>query len=130
MSVFKSYPSWGDAALHLAWLPLFTELFTCTYLSFWLVGDTNVSLTDDFFHLDLRYTFLVSLVYTFASALAIVFYHIWIVLGTGNANFFFAITLVHALGQIMLLIDSIYAVLRREFFLLYPAYRQHKVVQT
>ncbi|RKP11212.1 GPI transamidase subunit PIG-U [Thamnocephalis sphaerospora] len=106
MSAFKSYPSWGDTVLHLAFLPLFTELFQY-----------------------LRYSYVIALVYAFSSALAVVFYHVWINLGTGNANFFFAITLVHALGQIMLIVDTTYAMLRREFVLQHPQHRHCKVVQ-
>ena len=59
-----------------------------------------------------------------------VFYYIWIDVGTGNANFYYAITLVHALGQIMLLVDTVYAMLRHEFNLTYPQYRNNRVVQT
>ncbi|RKP27968.1 GPI transamidase subunit PIG-U [Syncephalis pseudoplumigaleata] len=107
ISVFKSYPSFGDTAFHLAFLPVFRELMPYY-----------------------RYSFLVAQVYAFTGALAVAFYHIWIHVGTGNANFFYAITLVHALGQIMLLIDTVYAMLRHKFCVDYPRYRQCKVVQT
>ncbi|KAI8051495.1 GPI transamidase subunit PIG-U [Syncephalis plumigaleata] len=106
LSTFKSYPSFGDAALHLAFIPMFTELFP--------------------FY---RYSYLIAQIYAFTGALAVAFYHIWIHVGTGNANFFFAITLVHALGQIMLLIDTVYAMLRHKFCIDYPRYRHCKVVQ-
>jgi phosphatidylinositol glycan class U len=47
--------------------------------------------------------------------LAPIFWHLWIYAGSGNANFFYAITLVYNLGQVLLLIDIVYASLRREF---------------
>ncbi|KAI9596477.1 GPI transamidase subunit PIG-U [Syncephalis fuscata] len=106
MSTFKSYPSFGDTALHLAFIPIFTEL-----LPYY------------------RYSYLITQIYAFTGALSVVFYHIWINVGTGNANFYFAITLVHALGQILLLIDTVYAMLRHEFSVTYPQYRDSKVVQ-
>jgi phosphatidylinositol glycan class U len=42
------------------------------------------------------------------------FYHLWIYAGSGNANFFYAITLVWSLGLSIILGDSLYAALRDE----------------
>ncbi len=39
------------------------------------------------------------------------FYHLWIYAGSGNANFFYAITLVWGLGQSLLVCDLTFAVL-------------------
>lgn len=70
--------------------------------------------------LDARYGFLVTNLYLYSAALAPIFWHLWIYAGSGNANFFYAITLVYNLGQVLLLIDIVYAVLRRSFDIANP----------
>ncbi|KAG2218148.1 hypothetical protein INT45_007851 [Circinella minor] len=92
MSVFKSYPAVGDAALFLGLLPLHDELF-------------------EYF----RYGFLITNIYLYSSVLAPIFWHLWLYAGSGNANFFYAITLVYNLGSVLLLIDMIFSVLRRDY---------------
>lgn len=51
----------------------------------------------------------------YASLLGPIFYHLWIYAGSGNANFFYAITLVWSLGLAILIADSLFAVLRDEW---------------
>ncbi|KAI9280166.1 GPI transamidase subunit PIG-U [Umbelopsis sp. AD052] len=97
MSILKSYPSVGDAALFLGLLPVHDELFKYA-----------------------RYGFLVTNLYLYSAALAPIFWHLWIYAGSGNANFFYAITLVYNLGQVLLLIDIVYAVLRRSYDIANP----------
>ncbi|KAI7902863.1 GPI transamidase component-like protein [Cokeromyces recurvatus] len=97
MAIFKSYPSAGDAAFYLSLVSMHDELFKYC-----------------------RYGFLVSNLFLYASVLAPIFWHLWIYAGSGNANFFYAITLVYNLGQVLLLIDLVYAALRREFDLEHP----------
>ncbi|KAI8088292.1 GPI transamidase subunit PIG-U [Thamnidium elegans] len=92
MAIFKSYPSASDASLYLALVPIHDELFKYC-----------------------RYGFLISNLFLYASGLAPIFWHLWIYAGSGNANFFYAITLVYNLGQILLLTDIVYAFLRRQF---------------
>ena len=62
-----------------------------------------------------RYTFpaLAALLYT--SLLGPAFHHLWIYAGSGNANFFYAITLVWSLALLILLTDMVYAALRDEW---------------
>lgn len=43
------------------------------------------------------------------------FYYLWIYAGSGNANFFYAITLVWSLSLLVLLADILYAILRDEW---------------
>lgn len=43
------------------------------------------------------------------------FHYLWIYAGSGNANFFYAITLVWSLGLVVLLADVLYAILRDEW---------------
>ena len=62
-----------------------------------------------------RYTFpaLSSLLYS--TLLGPAFYYLWIYAGSGNANFFYAITLVWSLGLVVILADMLYAILRDEW---------------
>jgi phosphatidylinositol glycan class U len=62
----------------------------------------------------MRYTFFAVSSLLYATLLGPAFYHLWIYAGSGNANFFYAITLVWSLGLSMLVADSLFAVLRDE----------------
>ncbi|THC99745.1 hypothetical protein EYZ11_000795 [Aspergillus tanneri] len=57
------------------------------------------------------------------------FYHLWIYAGSGNANFFYAITLVWSLGLSILLADTIFAALREEWEQEHPEVRDKDVKQ-
>jgi GPI-anchor transamidase subunit U len=63
----------------------------------------------------MRYPFLEAAVLMYTSLLGPAFYHLWIYAGSGNANFFYAITLVYSLGLIVVVADLLYAVLRDEW---------------
>lgn len=63
----------------------------------------------------MRYTFLATSIILYSSLLGPAFYHLWIYAGSGNANFFYAITLVWSLGLAMLVGDMLFAVLRDEW---------------
>ncbi|KAF7559382.1 hypothetical protein G7046_g4783 [Stylonectria norvegica] len=91
-SIFKPYPSIADASLFLALIPLFQHLFPL-----------------------MRYAFVTSSIFLYATFLGPAFYHLWIYAGSGNANFFYAITLVWSLGQSLLVSDLAFAVLRDEW---------------
>lgn len=91
-SIFKPYPSIADASLFLAMVPLFRHVFPL-----------------------MRYSFVTSSTLLYASFLGPAFYHLWIYAGSGNANFFYAITLVWSLGQSLLVSDLTFAVLRDEW---------------
>ena len=91
-AIFKPYPSIGDTALFLGLVPLFRHVFPL-----------------------MRYTFVVAATIMYATFLGPAFYHLWIYAGSGNANFFYAITLVWSLGQSLLVSDLTFAVLRDEW---------------
>jgi phosphatidylinositol glycan class U len=95
IAIFKSYPSLGDCGLYLTLLPTFFYLFK-------------------FMRNILIYTCLM----VCALVLAPIMWHLWLSSGSGNANFYFAVTLVFSIGQIFLLIDIMYAHLKREYILL------------
>ncbi|CAK7226960.1 hypothetical protein SCUCBS95973_006374 [Sporothrix curviconia] len=91
-AIFKPYPSIGDTSLFLGLVPLFRHVFPL-----------------------MRYTFVVAATIMYATFLGPAFYHLWIYAGSGNANFFYAITLVWSLGQSLLVSDLAFAVLRDEW---------------
>jgi phosphatidylinositol glycan class U len=62
----------------------------------------------------MRYTFMAFTAILYASVLGPAFYHLWVYAGSGNANFFYAITLVWSLGLSIILGDSMFAALRDE----------------
>jgi phosphatidylinositol glycan class U len=71
----------------------------------------------------MRYPFVASSALLYATLLGPAFYHLWIYAGSGNANFFYAITLVWSLGLSIVLADSILAALREEWELENPEMR-------
>ena len=56
--------------------------------------------------------FLAFSMLSYAALLVPAFLHLWIYAGSGNANFFYAITLVYSLAQIILVADALYAMVR------------------
>lgn len=91
-AIFKPYPSISDTSLFLAIVPLWRHVFPL-----------------------MRYTFVIAATILYATFLGPAFYYLWIYAGSGNANFFYAITLVWSLGQILLVSDLTFAVLRDEW---------------
>ncbi|KAM5443586.1 hypothetical protein MferCBS31731_001359 [Microsporum ferrugineum] len=91
-AIFKPYPSISDVSIYLSFLSLYRHVFPL-----------------------MRYTFFSVSALLYASLLGPIFYHLWIYAGSGNANFFYAITLVWSLGLSILVADSLFAVLRDEW---------------
>ena len=63
----------------------------------------------------MRYNFFAVSTMLYATLLGPAFYHLWIYAGSGNANFFYAITLVWSLALSIIVGDSLFAVLRDEW---------------
>lgn len=63
----------------------------------------------------MRYTFFATSALLYATLLGPAFYYLWIYAGSGNANFFYAITLVWSLGLSIIVADMLFAVLRDEW---------------
>lgn len=63
----------------------------------------------------MRYTFFAMATILYAILLGPAFYYLWIYAGSGNANFFYAITLVWSLGLSVILADTLFAALRDEW---------------
>uniref|UniRef100_A0A0R3RU97 Phosphatidylinositol glycan anchor biosynthesis class U protein n=1 Tax=Elaeophora elaphi TaxID=1147741 RepID=A0A0R3RU97_9BILA len=89
ISVFASYPSMADSLIYLSLLPLFEHLKK--YFRWGLITGGALSAT---------------------MVLAPVMWQMWIVTGSGNANFYFAATLTYSIAQIFLLTDLLYGYLR------------------
>ncbi|KAL2429288.1 Phosphatidylinositol glycan anchor biosynthesis class U protein [Exophiala dermatitidis] len=105
-AIFKPYPSISDVSLYLGFLPMYSHILPLT-----------------------RYTFIAASVLLYSTLLGPAFYHLWIYSGSGNANFFYAITLVWSLGLTILVGDTLYAVLRDEFEIERPEMRGKPVRQ-
>lgn len=89
----NAYPSAGDFGYALALLPV--------------VRHTLIPRC--------RYSGIVAVVLAVAATLLPIFYYCWIVLGTGNSNFFYSLNLVWGLVQVALLIDMVWAQLKWDF---------------
>jgi len=105
-AIFKPYPSISDTSLFLALFPLYRHVFPL-----------------------MRYTFLASSTVLYATLLGPAFYYLWIYAGSGNANFFYAITLVWSLGLSILVADTLFAVLRDEWEVERPEMRGKEIRQ-
>ncbi|VDK84537.1 unnamed protein product [Onchocerca ochengi] len=89
VSVFASYPSMAESLIYLSLLPLFEDLKK--YFRWGLISGGALIAT---------------------ILLAPVMWQMWIVTGSGNANFYFAVTLTYSIAQTFLLTDLLYGYLR------------------
>ena len=75
----------------------------------------------------MRYKFFAVSTLLYATLLGPAFYHLWIYAGSGNANFFYAITLVWSLALSIIVGDSLFAVLREEWEVERPEMRGKEI---
>jgi phosphatidylinositol glycan class U len=75
----------------------------------------------------MRYKFFAVSTLLYATLLGPAFYHLWIYAGSGNANFFYAITLVWSLALSIIVGDSLFAVLRDEWEVERPEMRGKEI---
>jgi phosphatidylinositol glycan class U len=106
-AIFKPYPSISDASLYFALLPLYRHVFPREFVAIRQLCLLTLVV--------MRHSFLAVATLLYATLLGPAFYHLWIYAGSGNANFFYAITLVWSLGLSVAVADSIFAVLRDEW---------------
>jgi len=92
MACFKSYPSVGDLAIQMAFIPLIFDKVR-----------------------ENRYGFVILIAALFVTLLAPIFWLMWIYLGTGNANFYYAINLVSTMAQVLFITNSLSVVLKNEY---------------
>ncbi|CAH8599419.1 unnamed protein product [Heterobilharzia americana] len=93
MSVLQPYHSIGELGLLISILPMWSHILKQTHL-----------------------LFISACLFTTSLILAPLFHYIWLQPGTGNANFYFAASLVHAFGQVMLITDLLNAQGKYEFY--------------
>ena len=77
----------------------------------------------------MRTTFVYAVAMLYATFLGPAFYYLWIYAGSGNANFFYAITLVWSLGLSLLIGDTVWAVLRDEWEVTRPEMKDKPIKQ-
>lgn len=94
---WRAYPAVGDLVATLSLVPLLLAVVR-----------------------EVKYSFIIFIAWVFVAVLAPIFWHLWIVAGSGNANFFYALNLVHAMAQIHLIVDTVASVLRRDYLLKRP----------
>jgi phosphatidylinositol glycan class U len=104
LAIFKSYPSLSDTSLSLALLSLFPDAINYSTSSFIM---TNALL--------------------YATFLGPLFFNLWIYASSGNANFFYAITLVWAYFHMSFLLEVVGGYLRREWDMKHPELRKSLV---
>eukprot|EP01134_Creolimax_fragrantissima_P007931 CFRG7931T1 len=92
VGIHKSYPTVADTSLTLWFLTLWPHLFPY-----------------------MRYRFIICCMLITTSILGPIFFNGWVWTGSGNANFFYAITLVHSVANILCVIDLLNSHCRREF---------------
>jgi len=92
ISTLKSYPSIGEIGMFVSLLPMAAYLFPLV-----------------------RNFLIYSCMLVASVVLAPIMFYLWVGSGGGNANFYFAITLVYSIGLIFLIVDLFYAQLKRDF---------------
>lgn len=126
IAVFEPYASAGDAGVFLSVLCLLSHTFERKSDCVVEAGSRMMMLTLVEVN---KYTYpaVATLIYVFFLGPA--FHHLWIYAGSGNANFFYAITLVWNLGLLVLLTDAIYSVLRDEWEVMRPEMKGKSVAR-
>lgn len=89
LGIFKAYPTLSDPGLFLSMISIFPEIYPY-----------------------FRHPIVTSLLHLHAAMLLPLFHKLWLAQGTGNANFFYASTLVFACANGAALVDCIWAGLR------------------
>lgn len=93
-AIFKPYPTYADAGLWMSLLPMWYFVYPFMRTILPSIG---------------------VLVSTFV--LSPILWHLWIMAGSANSNFYFATTLAFNSAQMFLLTDLVYALNKRMFFL-------------
>ncbi|XP_022647943.1 phosphatidylinositol glycan anchor biosynthesis class U protein-like [Varroa jacobsoni] len=94
VSVFKPYPSLADFAFYSSLLPIFRHLFDL-----------------------MRQVIVVFTAIALCLVLTPIMWQQWIFAYSGNANFYFAMTLLYNVAQVFLLTDLLVSDMKRKFYL-------------
>jgi phosphatidylinositol glycan class U len=60
---------------------------------------------------------VISCMFISCSVLAPILWHLWIIMGTANSNFYFGVTLAYNTAQIFLVTDLLFAFVKREYYI-------------
>jgi phosphatidylinositol glycan class U len=114
-AIFQPYANVGDAGFWLSLLSMYGHVHEREY-SLPLPDHIYSTQPTDVVNTTVsRYAFpaISALIYT--TLLGPAFYYLWVYAGSGNANFFYAITLVWSLALSVILADMVYAIIRDEW---------------
>lgn len=93
VAIFSSYPSYAETALYLPLLFAFIDLHKCK-ISLKIIKNFNIVLV-------VRYGLIFGGTIVTTLCLIPIMWRMWVVTGTGNVNFFFAIVWVFNLAQVI-----------------------------
>lgn len=82
-------------------LPYFLNGLICLCVSLSLFNQKIQYVINNVSFSDLRQNMLVSCVFVSCSVLAPLMWHLWIILGTANSNYYFGTTLAYNTGQVI-----------------------------
>lgn len=100
LATWKSYPALGDVALWAGLLGCFPELVS------------SMSTVLDLAESDLRHPLFTLTVHLYTLILLPLLHSLWLLTGTGNANFFYAATMVYGLNASLAVVDVLGAAMR------------------
>lgn len=101
-STWKSYPALGDLAVWAGLLGCFPEVIASEY-----ADDAQADA-------DLRHPLFTLTVYLYTLILLPLLHSLWLLTGTGNANFFYAATMVQGLNSSLAIVDVVGSAIRNE----------------
>lgn len=115
IAMLKSYPTLSDPGLFTAMHTLFPELVPGTLRHFSVNSFHTKINASSCRHKELHHPLPTVMLHVHAAALLPMFHHLWMGEGTGNANFFYASTLVFGLANAAGIVDALRAGLRLGF---------------
>ena len=109
IATFKSYPTLSDPGLFTAMYALFPELLPRASVT---LSDHRTFLKPLILDSELRHPLPTVMLHIHSALLLPLFHHLWMGQGSGNANFYYASTLVFGLANAAAIIDALRAGLR------------------
>ncbi|EMR08654.1 hypothetical protein PNEG_03128 [Pneumocystis murina B123] len=106
MSILKSYPSIADVVLFMSLFPFLHSIYSY-----------------------MRHIFVTTICFLYCTFLGPAFYYLWTYIGSGNANFFYSITLVWNFNLSIIITDIVFAILKMEMEIERPDMKGIDVIQ-
>jgi len=119
VSIFKAYPTVSDVVLYLSFIPILTPFFESKLItnrnnSSFILPPYSISPHSHKHKTDIPFLSTVVTVYLFCIAIAPVMWQAWLVKGSGNANFYYAGTLVFKLVEQYVIVGAVSEALRKQ----------------